>query len=122
MGAILEHLMSDHGASMAEAKAALKPWTIEPILRNGEQVGEIMLQENEIHFAIDKSWRGLLGRRQTLKETLDRVLATREFLVTRLFLGDKLDKAVRFMGFEYTHSDSEYQYYWMDKESRNARA
>lgn len=122
MGAILEHLIKDHGASMAEAKMALTAWQIEPITRNGQPIGELMLRENEVHFALDAPYRKVLGRKDLMRDTLDRLFETRDFLVTRLFKHDKLNTLVLFMGFEHTHSDQMYNYYWMNKESRNDRA
>jgi hypothetical protein len=119
MGAILDHLIQDHGASLAQAKAVLKVWELRPIEQNGEVVGELMLQENEVHFALDQRFRKRMGRGKLLRKVLDGLLAEKVFLVTRLFKHDKGgDTLVRFMGFRLTHEDARFRYYWMDKDTR----
>jgi len=122
MGAILDHLIQDHGATQVEAEAALKGWHIQPIVDNGRDVGEIMLKENEVHVALIPEKRLRLGRAKLIKRVLDELLMEREFLVTRLFLHDQLHRLLVFIGFRQIRTDGKYRYYWMDEETRNARA
>jgi hypothetical protein len=117
MGAILEHLIKDHGATMAEAKAALKPWVIKPLMQDGKQVGEFMMLNNEIHFALDATQRLKIGRHNLIKLIVKELLAEHEFLVTRLFKNDKLKKFIEMMGFKKTHEDAKYDYFWLDQET-----
>lgn len=118
MGAILQHLMEDHGASMAEAKAALRDWEVRPF-----ELGEIMLRENEIHFALDKDKRRVLGRLDALARLTRELLTEKGFLVTRLFPHDKKRRReVEFMGFRHTHSDEQYDYFWMDEPFERTRS
>lgn len=117
MGAILDHLMKDHGATMAEAKAALAKWEIRPIVANGVQVGEIMLQHNEVHMALDKQHRHKSGRRGLLYSYIKDLLKEKGFLVTRLFKGDKYRNKLERLGFTCTHSDNNYDYLWLNAEN-----
>lgn len=117
MGPILQHLMEDHGASMAEAKAALQKWEIRQFA-----LGELMLMENEVHFALHKDKRRVLGRLDELERVTTELLAEKGFLVTRLFKHDKpRRREVEFMGFKWTHADSDYDYFWMDQPFRRKR-
>lgn len=122
MSVILEHLIKDHGATMAQAKAALRDWNIEPLEYRGKQVGELMRKENEVHFALSVDNRLKLGRVRLMRETLQKLLEQHGFLVTRMFKGDKFIALVRFMGFRKTHDDAKFEYYWLDKETLNASA
>jgi hypothetical protein len=117
MGVILNHLIKDHGATMAQAKAALTPWKVEPIVYQGKQVGEYMMQNNEIHIALNDEYRLKLGRHNLLKHMLKTLLVKHEFLVTRLFKNDKLKEFIEMMGFTKTHEDAKYIYFWLDSET-----
>lgn len=121
MGTILRHLMNDRGASLAEAKNTLAKWELRKIRFGERDVGEIMLQENEIHFALEPTYRRVMGRGKLLSRFLDELIEEKQFLVTRLFKNDPVAPLVKFMGFRLTHQDNECEYYWMDKETRNDR-
>lgn len=121
MSAILDHLTQDHGATLAEAKAALRDWRIQPLMWRGRQVGELMLKHNEVHIALDAPYRLQMGRRTLISTVLDDLLARHEFLVTRLFKRDKLKPLLEFMGFREIRTDEHYHYFWLDKETRHAR-
>lgn len=110
--------MEDQGASLAEAKAALKGWELRPFA-----LGELMLKENEVHFALDKSKRRVLGRLGVLEQVTKELLAEKKFLVTRLFKHDKhRRREIEFMGFRHTHSDEQYDYFWMDEPFERTRS
>jgi hypothetical protein len=116
MGAILDHLIKDHGATMEEAKIALLGWELRPIENDGVQVGEIMLKENEVHMAMDKLERNRSGRRALLYGYINALLKERGFLVTRLFRNDKYKTKIERLGFKQTHSDGQYDYFWLNAE------
>jgi hypothetical protein len=118
MGAILDHFIKDHGLTMAQAKAALQPWTVRPIECQGKQVGELMIQNNEVHFALNEDFRKVMGRGKLLRKVLDDLLEEYGFIVTRLFLNDKYKPLIERMGFKETHADASYRYFWLDKETR----
>ena len=122
MSVILEHLTKEQGFTLAEAKEALRQWQIIPIEQGDKQVGEIMIQQNEVHFALEKGSRLKLGRRKLMKDALDNLLASRDFLVTKLYKGDKFKSLIEFMGFRKTHEAAGVEYFWLDKETRNDRA
>lgn len=117
MSIIFEHLIEDHHATPVEAKLALRAWEIKPIEHNGEIVGEVMMQNNEVHFALAKHKRKKMGRVQLMKKVLGDLLSTREFLVTRLFKNDEASKKlIEFFGFKQIKEDAEFNYFWLDKE------
>jgi hypothetical protein len=116
MSVILKNLVKDHHIDVAIAKLVLKDWEIKPIKHNGKKVGEYMLQNNEVHFALEESARLKLGRKELIKSTLQELLSGREFLVTKLFKDDnKSRKLIEFFGFVHTHSDEKFDYFWMNK-------
>jgi hypothetical protein len=115
MGAILDHLIIEQGATLEQAKKALQSWEVRAFEYNGEQVGEIMLKENEVHVALDKEQRLKIGRKDMLKNALADLLKEKEFLVTKLFKNDRYRKQIERIGFAYTHSDVIYDYFWMNR-------
>lgn len=115
MSVILEHLINDHKATLAQAKAALVGWDIRPVLNGEYQVGEVMLKENEIHVAIYPQYQLKLGRGKLLNETLDALLKEKGFLVTKLIKNDRYRKQIERMGFAFTHGDEKYDYFWMNE-------
>lgn len=117
MSAILDHLMNDHHATMAEAKAALMGWDIIPIEDKGIKVGEVMVMNNEVHMALYPSERNKAGRRGLLFKYVNKLLDEKGFLVTRLFKGDTYKRKIEMIGFKFTHSDNEFDYYWLNKEA-----
>ena len=119
MGVILDNLVQDHGVTVEQAKIALKNWRIEPLMFRGKQIGEIMFQNNEAHFAIDTQHRLKIGRKQMMNEVLDDLLSKHEFLVTKLFKHDKTKRLIELFGFMKTHEDNNYEYFWLDKETQN---
>ncbi len=115
MAAILDHLINDHGATMQEAKAALANWEIRPIESNGVEVGQIMLQKNEVHVALNPSFRMQIGRHNLLKNTIDSLLDEKGFLVTKLDKNSAYKKQIMRMGFVRTKEDADYEYFWLNK-------
>lgn len=121
MGAILDSLINEEGYTLEQAKLGLANWKIEPLMFRGTQIGEIMFQNNEAHFAIDKQYRLKIGRKEMLNEVVNGLLDKREFLVTKLYKNDKVKRLVELFGFRKTHEDANYEYFWLDKETRNDR-
>lgn len=120
MNAIYESLI-EQGFTVEQAKLALVGWEILPMMQGEQQVGEIMMRNNEAHFALLKSFRNKLGRLNFISQNLSRLLETRPFICTRLFLGDKHRKLIERIGFRWTHSDEQYDYFWLDEETKYAR-
>lgn len=119
MGAILDSLVKEQGYTLEQAKLGLTLWKIEPLMFRGAQIGEIMFQNNEAHFAIDEQYRRKIGRKEMMNEVIDSLLEKREFLVTKLYKNDKVKSLVELFGFRKTHEDANYEYFWLDKETRN---
>lgn len=120
MSAIYESLI-EQGFTREQARLALIGWEIVPIMQGDKQVGEIMLRNNEAHFAISREHRMKTGRLDLISKTLDKLLETRPFIVTKLFLGDRNKKLIERIGFRRTHMDDKFEYYWLDEETRYAR-
>jgi hypothetical protein len=118
MGAILDHLVREVGLTLAEAKDELVNWEIRPIESQGKQVGELMIQNNEVHFALNKEFRRRMGRGKLMRSVVDGLVREKGFIVTKLFPHDPLQRLIERMGFRKTHSDSSFQYFWLDKETQ----
>jgi hypothetical protein len=121
MSVIIEHLIKDHGFTLEEAKFSLIGWEIRPMMRDETQVGEIMIQNNEMHFALDKSFRKRMGRGKYFNRLLDELLKEKGFIVTKLWVNDKMTKLIELMGFKKIRTDGEFNYFWLDEETRHAR-
>jgi hypothetical protein len=117
MGVILDHLIKGHGVTMEQAKLALQPWQVFEMQVNGRVIGEYMIQNNEIHFALNDESKGIIGRKGWIKSVLPQLIEGRDFLVTKLFIGDKQKRLIEFFGFRHTHSDAKYDYFWLDRET-----
>lgn len=118
MGVIRRSLVKENGVNPEVANAVLSEWDIKPIIYQGVEVGEYMMQKKEIHFAINEDRRLKLGRRGLIKKVLSELLEEHDFLVTKLFKNMKKDRRlIEFFGFRHTHSDAEFDYFWLDKET-----
>lgn len=113
---IYEHLVKEAGFSPEQAKAALAPWQIRDLSVGGEKVGEVMVLNNEVHFALDSACRKQLGRVRLLKDTLRGLLKEKGFLVTRLAPNDACRPLIEAFGFTRINADAEYEYFWMNEE------
>jgi hypothetical protein len=121
-GVILQHLIKDHGFTMEEAKFSLMSWEIRPMIKDGTQVGEIMIQNNEMHFALNESFRKRMGRGKFFKRLLNELAQEKGFIVTKLYANDsKMKPLLELMGFKKTNTDEEYDYFWFDEETANDR-
>lgn len=116
MSVIYRHLVDDAGFTPEQAKAALGPWDIRDITDRGLKVGEVMLLNNEVHFALIESYRNRLGRVQLLRNTLTKLLAEKKYLVTKLAHNDKSKSLIEAFGFTKVKVDDEYEYFWMNEE------
>ncbi|HYN54414.1 MAG TPA: hypothetical protein VES38_06890 [Methylotenera sp.] len=121
MSLILDHLVEDHGFTLDEAKFSLIGWELRPMMQDKRQVGEIMIQNNEAHFALDKSFRKRMGRGKLFGRLLDDLLSEKGFIVTKLFINDKMKALIELMGFRKIRTDGEFDYFWLDEETRHAR-
>jgi hypothetical protein len=115
MSAILEHLVKDVGVTVEQAKAAMAAWEIRPMVFRGVQVGELMIKNNEVHFALNPECRKVMGRKQLMFEVVTSLLSEKKFLVTRLFKNAKEAALVEAFGFAKIRSDDNYDYYWMNE-------
>jgi uncharacterized protein YacL (UPF0231 family) len=121
-GVILNHLVKDHGFTMDEAKFSLIGWEIRPMLNGDTQVGEIMIQNNEMHFALHESFRKRMGRGKLFKRLLNELAREKGFIVTKLNANDKKMKPLlELMGFKQINTDHEYDYFWYDEEIKDDR-
>jgi len=120
MSAIRESLI-EQGFTREQIAATLRHWKIRPLVSNGAQVGEIMMQNNEVHFALNKEYRLKMGRHNLMRRTLRELVDEKGFLVTRLFKGDRHKRFVEFMGFRKIAEDAETETFWLDEELLNAR-
>lgn len=116
MSVIQDYLVSQ-GYTLEQVKAALTQWKVEPLVYNGKQIGETMMQNNEIHFALNSEFRNVIGRKQMMLSVVDALIEKHGFLVTKLFKQDKQKKLVEKFGFKKTHEDDKYEYFWLDKET-----
>jgi hypothetical protein len=121
-GVILQHLVKDHGFTMDEAKFSLIGWEIRPLMQGDTQVGELMIQNNEVHIALHESFRKRIGRVQFMRKQISSLLAEKGFVVTKLFANDtKMKPLLELMGFRKTNTDGEFDYFWLDEETKHAR-
>jgi hypothetical protein len=117
-GIILDHLIKDHGFTLEEAKFSLIGWEIRPMMNGDSQVGEIMIQNNEMHFALVESFRKRMGRGKLFKRLLNELATEKGFIVTKLYSNDsKMRPLLELMGFKKTNTDQEYDYFWYDGET-----
>jgi hypothetical protein len=115
MSIVLEHLVKEQGFTIEQAKYALMGWELRPIKRGGLQMGELMIKNNEVHFALKEDARRVMGRVQLLRRVLGELLEEKGFIVTKLYPHSKEAALVKAFGFTKTSSDGTYDYYWMDK-------
>jgi hypothetical protein len=117
---VIADYLHEQGFSREQVSLTLKDWKIEPIICNGHQVGEIMMQNNEVHFALEKDFRLKMGRGKWLKRYLNELVRQHDFLVTKLFHGDKNKRLIEFMGFRKISEDKSGETFWLDGETINA--
>jgi len=75
------------------------------------------VQNNEVHMALYPTERNKSGRRGLLYRYVNQLLDEKGFLVTRLFKGDKYKRKIEAIGFKLTHSDTQFDYFWLNKEA-----
>lgn len=121
MKEIQNYLINEEHLSIEQVKLALLKWNVEPIIYQGVQIGETMMQNNEIHFALNKRFRKVIGRKQMMHEVVNALLDKHEFLVTKLYKNDKYKKLIELFGFKKTHEDQQHEYFWLDKDTKNDR-
>ena len=117
----IESFLLEQGYSKEQVRMTLKDWKIEPIMHGAHQVGEIMMQNNEAHFAIDKTFRLKMGRGKLLNRYLKKLVDEHGFIVTKLFKGDENKRLIEFMGFRQINADDKTETFWLDEELLNAR-
>jgi len=117
MQTILNHLIKEHHIERDRALKAVEGWDFIDMELNGVKYGELMVQNNEVHFALVEDKRLKLGKKQLMKSVFNDLFKDRDFLVTALFKGDKKrTKLIEFFGFTKTHSDDQRNYFWLNKE------
>lgn len=121
MKELQDYLVHEENITLEQAKLALSKWNIEPLMYRDVQIGEVMMQNNEIHFALNKNFRMIMGRKTMMHEVVDALIDKHEFLITRLFKNDKHKKLVELFGFKKTHEDEQHEYFWLDKDTKNDR-
>lgn len=121
MKEIQNYLVNEEHITLEQAKLALTQWSVEPLMFRDVQIGEVMLQNNEIHFALNKDYRKVIGRKTMMHEVVNALIDKHGFLVTRLYKNDKSKKLIEFFGFKKTHEDKQHEYFWLDKDTKNDR-
>lgn len=116
MGAILDHLVRERGAEEKRALKALKGWDIRPIVMGNTQIGEIMVLNNEVHFALNPDFRLTMGRVRLLRKVFTELFDEFDFLITKMFRGDRYIELVTWFGFQKIKEDDTFEYFWMNKE------
>lgn len=121
MKEIQDYLINEERLSMEQVKLALLKWKVEPLIYRGVQIGETMMQNNEIHFALNKQFRKIVGRKEMMHEVVNALIDKHGFLVTKLYKKDKYKKLIELFGFKKTHEDELHEYFWLDKDTKNDR-
>jgi hypothetical protein len=121
MGVIQDYLVKEEGFTLEQVKLALTQWRVEPMMHKGVQIGETMMQNNEIHFALNKEFRGVIGRKAMLHDVVDGLIDKHGFLVTKLYKNDKHKRLIALFGFKKTHEDEQHEYFWLDRETKDDR-
>jgi hypothetical protein len=89
-------------------------WETRAILIDGVYYGDVMLQGNEIHVAIDPKHRRRSWSRRLVQTFFLPLLAEKKFLTTRSMIGDDTEPFIRRLGFVQTNEDDRYRYWWCD--------
>jgi uncharacterized protein Yka (UPF0111/DUF47 family) len=118
---IIETFLLEQGYSKEQVRLTLKAWKLTPMMKGDHQVGEIMMQNNEAHFALDHSFRLKMGRGKYFKQCLKNLVDEHGFIVTKLFKGDKNKRLIELMGFRQIAEDAKTETFWIDEELLNAR-
>lgn len=121
MGIIEDYLVNEERFTMEQVKIALTQWKVEPMMHKGVQIGETMMQNNEIHFALNKEFRGVIGRKSMMHAVVDELINKHGFLVTKLYKNAKHKKLIELFGFKKTHEDEQYEYFWLDRKTKDDR-
>lgn len=51
--------------------AAMKPWTIRAIVRDGECIGAVFRRDDEVHVSVLPKWRGVWATKGLLRQILN---------------------------------------------------
>lgn len=121
MNEIKDYLINEEHFRVDQVKYALSKWDVKPLMFGDVQIGETMMQNNEIHFALNKSFRKLIGRKKMMHDVVDGLIEQHGFLVTKLYKNDKNKGLIELFGFKKTHEDKIYEYFWLDRETKYDR-
>lgn len=109
---IVDMLVDETGMSRYDALQVLHDWDVLPGYVGGELVAAIAYHGTEVHFAIDKNYRGKTITRRRTREFIRPLLVDKEFLTTRIAIGDNGPKRfIERIGFKRTWSDDKYDYF-----------
>lgn len=90
-------------------------WDTIPIQStNGTHYGDVMIQGNEVHIAIDAKHRRRVWSRRIIRSFLGDLLADKHFLTTRSKVGDDTEAFIQRLGFTKTNEDATFRYWWLD--------
>jgi hypothetical protein len=89
-------------------------WTTRPIVVDGVRYGDVMMQGNEIHVAVDPEHRRRDWSRRIARTFFTELLDEFKFLVTRSIPGDDTEPFIRRLGFVQTNEDSQFRYWWLN--------
>lgn len=89
-------------------------WETRPIRVGGTYYGDVMLQGNEIHVAIDPKHRRRSWSRRVVRAFFLPLLEEKKFLTTRSVPNDSTEPFIRRLGFVQTNEDANFRYWWCD--------
>lgn len=109
---VVEHLQGITGLTGRQVREQLSEWKLVPYLYNKKIAGVGMVRDTELHFFMLPECRIAAFKRQAAREFIGKLLRTREYLTTRVLLGDEISKKfVTRFGFQETRSDETYRYF-----------
>lgn len=111
---ILLDIEEDTGVSRYDIINALHDWDAVPGYIDGVQVAAILKHGTEVHFAIDKQYRGKTINRRRTREFLRPLFEEEGFLTTKLLHDRKgQQRFIERIGFKKTWSDDRFNYFML---------
>ena len=111
-GPIIEDIMEELQMSRYDVLQLLHDFEAVPGYVDGQLVATLLKKGTEVHFAIDKKYRGKTINRRRLREFLRPALEERGYLTTRLLLDRKgQQRFIERLGFKKTWSDGQCNYF-----------
>lgn len=111
---ILLDIQEETGLSRYDVLNALHDWEAIPGYVDGVQVASILKHGTEVHFAIDKKFRGKTINRRRTREFIKPLFDEQGFLTTKLLHDRKgQQRFIERIGFKKTWSDDRFNYFML---------